>query len=169
MNAIHEVVHSLAAEVFGGSKVAFLGAGSPLRADDSVGLYIVNELKSRLTAHSGQELRFCLGESAPENFSGEIRDFGTTHLVIIDAADMGEVPGTMKMIAQDQIGGTSFSTHMLPLKMLTDYLVMTTGCQVFVVGVQPKSLVFGQLVSEPVKAAADEFLERFVAEWQKAT
>lgn len=158
-----------AAAIAGGSKVAFLGVGSPLRADDSVGLYIVKELMSRITAHPGQELRFHLGESAPENFSGEIRSFGTTHLVIIDAADMGEAPGTMRIIDKEQIGGTSFSTHMLPLKMLTDYLIMTTGCQVFVVGVQPQCLAFGQLISEPVQKAADEFLEGFVKEWQKAT
>lgn len=166
---MNEVVHQLITGIDGGSKVVFLGVGSPLRADDSVGLYIVGELKSRLTAHSGQELRFYLGESAPENFSGEIRNFGTTHLVIVDAADLGEEPGTMRIIEKDRIGGTSFSTHMLPLKMLTDYLVMTTGCQVFVVGIQPNSLAFGQLISEPVKETADKFLETFIIKWQKAT
>jgi hydrogenase 3 maturation protease len=166
---MNQVIHHLITGIGGGSNIAFLGVGSPLRADDSVGLYIVGELKSRLTAHSGQELRFYLGESAPENFSGEIRNFGTTHLIIVDAADMDEAPGVMKIIEKDRIGGTSFSTHMMPLKMLTDYLVMTTGCQVFVVGIQPKCLAFGQLISEPVKETADQFLERFVAEWQKAT
>ena len=166
---MNELITTLTAAIAGGSKVAFLGVGSPLRADDSVGLYITGELKSRLTAHSGQELLFCLGESAPENFSGEIRNFGTTHLVVVDAADFGEAPGTMRVIDKDQIGGTSFSTHMMPLKMLTDYLVMTTGCQVFVVGVQPQRLAFGQLISEPVQKAADEFLERFITNWQKAT
>jgi hydrogenase 3 maturation protease len=164
-----EIIPHLITGIRGGSKIAFLGIGSPLRADDSVGLYIVNEMMSRLVPYPGQEFRFCLGESAPENFSGEIRSFGTTHLVIIDAADMGTTPGTMRLIAQDQIGGTSFSTHMLPLKMLTDYLVMTTGCQVFVVGVQPRSLAFGQLISEPVKEAADKFLDQLTAEWHKAT
>jgi hydrogenase 3 maturation protease len=166
---MNEVIQYLTAGIRSGSKVAFLGVGSPLRADDSVGLYIVKELMSRLMPFAGQEFRFCLGESAPENFSGEIRNFGTTHLVIIDAADIGEAPGTMRLIPQDQIGGTSFSTHMLPLKMLTDYLVLTTGCQVFVIGIQPKTLVFGQLISEPVKAAADEFIEKLITEWQKAT
>jgi hydrogenase 3 maturation protease len=166
---MNSLITTLTTGIAGGSKVAFLGVGSPLRADDSVGLYITNELKSRITAYSGQELRFYLGESAPENFSGEIRNFGTTHLVIIDAADLGEEPGAMRLIDQDQIGGTSFSTHMLPLKMLTNYLVMTTGCQVFVVGMQPKCLAFGQLISEPVQQAADRFLEGFIANWQKAT
>lgn len=166
---MNRMILTLTAEIVGGSKVAFLGVGSPLRADDSVGLYIVNKLASRLTPHAGQELRFYLGESAPENFSGEIRNFGTTHLVVIDAADMSEAPGTMRIIEQDQIGGTSFSTHMMPLKMLTDYLVMATGCKVFVLGIQPQSLAFGQLISEPVQKAADQFLAEFVTQWQKAT
>lgn len=154
-----EVVNRLLEIGKEGRKIAFLGVGSPLRADDAVGLLIVEELRSRLKSTSERELRFYLGESAPENFSGEIRDFCPTDLVIFDAAEIGEEPGTFSLIEQDQIGGVSFSTHMLPLKILCNYLVMVTGCRVTVVGVQPKALEFGEQVSEEVRKAVERFVE----------
>lgn len=161
---MNEVARQLVTAIRDGAKVVFLGVGSPLRADDAVGLYVVSELMTRLTPGPEQEFRFYLGEAAPENFSGEIRTFGTTHLVIIDAAELGAAPGTMRIIEPDRIGGTGFSTHMLPLKMLTDYLVMTTGCKILILGIQPRNLEFGQVLSEVVRQAAEEFIEEFLNE-----
>lgn len=143
-------------------RIAFLGVGSPLRSDDSIGLYIVSNLENRLSSGQKRETRFYLGESAPENFSGELRNFNPWHLMIFDAAEIGQKPGTFKPIQLAEIGGVSFSTHMLPLKILVEYLVATIGCKVMVVGVQPKTLDFAQPVSEEVKIAADQFVEGFL-------
>jgi hydrogenase 3 maturation protease len=166
---MREVIDHLISNIQSGCRIAFLGVGSPLRADDSVGLYVVKELMRCLKPETGKELRFYLGESAPENFTGEIRDFRPTHLIIFDAAELGEEPGDFKIIEREAIGGVSFSTHMLPLKMLTDYVVMTTGCEVVIVGVQPENLEFGGEMSEVVKKAAKEFVEEFVKAWERAT
>jgi hydrogenase 3 maturation protease len=154
---------TLAEFLAGSGKIAFLGAGSPLRADDSIGLYIVEGLEKRLKSDKNREIRFYLGESAPENFSGAIRDFGPTHLVIFDAAEMDQAPGYITTIQPAEIGGVSFSTHMLPLKILVEYLTATIGCEVMVVGVQPKSLDFAMPVSAEVTTAADEFVNGFKA------
>ncbi|MGE5581290.1 MAG: hydrogenase maturation peptidase HycI [Bacillota bacterium] len=142
-------------------KIAFLGVGSPLRSDDSVGLYIVTRLQELLTPDCRKELSFYLGESAPENFSGEIRRRKPSHVVIFDAADLGEEPGTFAIIERERIGGVSFSTHTLPLKILADYLVQTIDCQVIVLGIQPKLREFAYPMSGEVKEAADGFLEEF--------
>lgn len=141
-------------------KIAFLGVGSPLRADDSVGLYIVSELEKRLKPKPEQQFRFYLGESAPENFSGEIRNFSPDHLLIFDAAELECQPGECTLIDQDSIGGVSFCTHMLPLKILADYLRTTAGCQVTVIGVKPKLLEFAYPMTGEVTAGA----ERLIAE-----
>lgn len=164
---MEQVITTLSQNIIAGSRIAILGVGSPLRADDSVGLYIVTELMARLKTDSKQEFRFYLGESAPENFTGEIRSFEPTHLLIFDAAEQDEIPGTFALIAPNQIGGTSFSTHMLPLKMLTDYLSITTGCAVLVVGIQPKYLEFAEPLSTVVKDAADRFIDLFTKALQK--
>jgi len=139
-------------------RIAFLGVGSPLRADDSVGLYLVAEFEQALPASPHRELRFYLGESAPENFTGVIREFAPTHLIICDAAKMDASPGTFAIIEPEKIGGVSFTTHTLPLKILVDYFIATTGCQVTIIGVQPKSLDFAHPLSPEVKAAADRFV-----------
>lgn len=141
-------------------RVAFLGVGSPLRADDSVGLHIVESLQQTLKPTPDQEFQFFLGESAPENFSGAIRVFGPTHLLIFDAADLNLDPGSFALIEEEQIGGISFSTHMLPLKILTAYLTATTSCEVVVVGVQPKMMEFAYPMTPEVRQAADQFISR---------
>ena len=155
-------INSLAEFFTDGGRFAFLGVGSPLRADDSVGLYITESLENRLKPGKDKEMRFYLGESAPENFSGELRNFSPSHLVIFDAAEIGETPGYFRPIQPAEIGGVSFSTHMLPLKILVEYLVATIGCKVMVVGVQPKNLEFAEPLSVEVKQAADKFVEEFV-------
>jgi hydrogenase 3 maturation protease len=139
-------------------KIAFLGVGSPLRADDSIGLYIVSELEKRLSKQTHREYYFHLGESAPENFVGIIRSQLPSHVVIFDAAEMGQNPGTFNLIPAEQIDGFGFSTHMLPLKILIDYLKTTIHCQVIVVGIQPKLLEFGYPATDEVKNSADRFI-----------
>ena len=153
-----EIVAELLKRLQEGNKIAFLGVGSPLRADDSIGLYIVSELESQLKKNSGREYRFYLGESAPENFSGIIRSESPSHVVIIDAAELNQKPGALSLIPLEQIEGASFSTHTLPLKILIDYLKKTIACQVVIVGVQPKLLEFGYPITSEVKKAADQFV-----------
>jgi hydrogenase 3 maturation protease len=143
-------------------RIVFLGVGSPLRADDSVGLYIVSELEKRLKAEPEQEFRFYLGEAAPENFSGEIRHFGPDLVLIFDAAEMDLEPGVITIIEQENIGGISFCTHMLPLKILANYLTACTGCQVTVVGVQPKLLEFAWPLTQEVKAGAEQLIKELL-------
>ncbi len=155
MTGVIDCLHSFIKE---GRKIAFLGVGSPLRADDSVGLFIVSEFQERLKSSPDKEFLFYLGESAPENFSGEIRNEAPSHLVIFDAAEMDKEPGSFSIIEKDQIGGTSFSTHMLPLKILVEYIIQTAGCRVMVIGVQPKSLDFAVPLSAEVMEAANQFV-----------
>ena len=156
---MNEILRALTDVLSYGTRIACLGVGSPLRADDAVGLYLLDRLKERLSPVSGQELRFYRGESAPENFSGEIRQFAPTHLVILDAAQLEELPGSFRRIDPEAIAEVSFTTHMLPLKVLVAYLQQVTSCQTLIVGVQPQLLDFGTELSPVVQKAADEFVE----------
>ena len=166
MNA---VVERLTAVWQDGSKIAFLGVGSPLRADDSVGLFIVAELAKQLTKVDSKQLRFYLGESAPENFSGAIRQFAPDYVILFDAARFASEPGSFRLIHSNEIAGATFCTHMLPLGILANYLEATAGCQVLVVGVQPDTLEFGYPISKRVEQAATEFVETFLKSIQFKT
>jgi hydrogenase 3 maturation protease len=96
-----------------------------------------------------------LGETAPENLTGEIRRFQPTHVVILDAADVGAAPGHIEVIPNDApTQNPTISTHSLPMKVFTDFLTKSIGCQAVVAGIQPATREFGRPVSAAVKRAA---------------
>ena len=128
-------------------KIAVLGVGSDLRADDAAGILIAEQLKKEI---SNSRVKVFLGATAPENLTGEIIRFKPTHLLILDSADISAKPGTIEIIDVDQVRGISFSTHQMPFKVLVDYILNYIKCSIFIIGIQPKSLKFGGSVSKEV-------------------
>lgn len=155
---MNEISQQLAALINKTPKIAFLGVGSPLRTDDNVGNRIVAALSEKLQAHSGQEFRFYQGESAPENFTGAIRDYKPDLLIIFDAAELGKPPGAFLIIPPERIEGMSFASHVLPLKIICNYLKTTVECEIIIVGIQPQSVVFGESLSATIQEAMDQFV-----------
>jgi hydrogenase 3 maturation protease len=146
-------------------RVAVLAIGSALRADDAAGMLAGEELAG-LSAHEGAGARVAvfLGGTAPENLTGEIKRFRPTHLVILDAADMGREPGCIELMEPAALSlNTSVSTHGLPVAMLADYLRRFTGCEVIVIGIQPETRGFGEEPSEKVRGAARELAAAIAA------
>lgn len=106
------------------------------------------------------------GGTAPENLTGEILRFEPSHILLVDAADLGLKPGTVKLIDPETIGGASFSTHALPLKILADYLRQSLPCparnasrsnvgrHIIILGIQPKQSEFDSAPSREIKQAA---------------
>lgn len=136
----------------GAKKVAVLGVGSELRADDIAGMQAAEQLKKNYKGNSKYpKLKVFLGATAPENLTGEIKKFGPSHLLIIDSADTGAKPGTIFFIKPEEVEGVSFSTHMMPLKLMIDYIVQSINCRIIILGIQPKILQFGKPISKEVK------------------
>jgi hydrogenase 3 maturation protease len=104
-----------------------------------------------------------VGDTAPENFTGEIKKCKPSHLVVIDAADMGKKPGYIAVIGEEKIShGISFCTHQLPITILTDYLKQEINCSSILIGIQPKKLDFNAQPTKPVKDAVKK-LSAFLA------
>ncbi len=97
-----------------------------------------------------------MGGTAPENVTGEVRRLAPTHVLLVDSAEMGEAPGSVRLIGAGRIAGTSFSTHSLPLSVLARYLERELGSRVIVIGIEPKSLAFGGRLSPEVERAIEE-------------
>ncbi len=97
-----------------------------------------------------------LGDTAPENVTGEIRRLAPTHVLFVDAADLGEEPGSVRVFESADIAGMTSSTHTLPLHVIADYLTREVGCRVLFLGLQPKSLVFGETISNEVATAIED-------------
>ncbi len=71
---------------------------------------------------------------------------------------MGEPPGTIRLIDPANIGGASFGTHGLPLTVLASYLATEIACVVTIIGIQPASIEYGEKLSAPVAASAEEVI-----------
>jgi len=135
-----------------------LGIGSVLRSDDAAGMYFI-ELLGKMIKQDN--LLLIAGSTAPENFSGVIKDFEPDVLFVVDAAYMGLLPGEAKIVPACDIGGVSFSTHMLPLTVMLKYIEAETGCDVLFVGIQPKCTDYGLCMCNDVKKGAEQLAEYF--------
>jgi hydrogenase 3 maturation protease len=147
----------------GRTRIAVMGIGNDLRADDGAGTLVVRRLLKYDYAFDKAYIRVIQAGQAPENSTWILRGFDPHLILLIDAADMGEVPGTVHWIAMEDISGLSASTHSLPLSMLASYLEQEFDCQVALLGIQPASNAFGRPVSLEVLQAVDEIVSELSA------
>jgi hydrogenase 3 maturation protease len=143
----------------GATKLSILGAGSFQKADDAAGVIVTDRLKERFGGEVFDRLAIYTGECAPENFTGEIKKFMPSHMILIDAANTHEEPGNVTFIQPEVIGGVSFSTHILPLKIIIEYLVMETGCDMTIIGIQPKDITYGAEITPAVMEAIEDTVD----------
>ncbi len=143
-----EVKEKLLRQISDMKKVAIMGVGNDLRGDDAAGLEVVRTLK--LSSDFKNIIQIIDAGSVPENYSELIREFRATHLIIIDAAVMNGYPGEIRLIDEDQIGDVFISTHRLPLNLLSTFLKNSTGTKTIFIGIQPKSVGFGETITEEV-------------------
>jgi len=149
--SLHQLLNRRTAE----TRVAIVGIGNTLRSDDAAGVLAVRALmRSRLMPDLKTVLVMDAGH-APENTTGELRTFAPDLVLLIDAAEMGEMPGSIHWIEMDEIEGMSASTHSLPLSALAGYLNWELKCEVTLLGIQPASNDVGEMVSPEVLRAVN--------------
>ena len=136
-------------------RIAVLGIGSLLRADDAVGMIIAEKLKSHIQDNKKNgQIKVFLGETAPENLTGQIKKFKPTHLIIIDAVDLHLNIGDLRVVNICMEAGVSFSTHRVPMGILRDYLYKSIGCETILLGMQPGSTEFCGCLSPQIPKSA---------------
>ena len=143
-------------------RIAIVGIGNAFRSDDAAGVLVAHKL---IRADSVQNLDTVLvmdAGHAPEYSTGELRRFAPDVVILIDAADMGETPGTIRWIEMDDLDGMSASTHSMPLSMLASYLTLALDCRVALLGIQPKSNDVGESISREVSEAVDEVINGLI-------
>ena len=131
-----------------------VGIGNPLRADDGAGPYLVKLLQNKVPA-----LLIDAG-SVPENYLEQILVHKPEAIVLVDAAYMGETPGTYKLIPDTLLPETSFSTHQISLKVFVALLRGMCPAPVYVLGIEPKITDFKEELSTEVRNG----VERLAAE-----
>lgn len=137
-------------------KIAILGIGNELRGDDAAGVIIARELLTHGAQRASATICVIEAGAAPEAFTGKLRRFDPDLVLMIDAAQMDQPPGTIRLIEWQDTIGLSASTHTLPLNVIAQYLVTDLGCDVAVIGIQPYANAFDTPLSPAVRRAVDE-------------
>jgi hydrogenase 3 maturation protease len=135
-------------------RVAIIGVGNSLQGDDGAGQALIALLREHLPVN--QHILLLDGGTAPENLTGKLRRFQPDLVLIVDAAWMEEQGGSIRVLDPDRLEGVSFSSHTLPLSMLTHYLRSELGCEVLLIGIQPLSLAEGEHLTLLVEQAVDQ-------------
>jgi hydrogenase maturation protease len=130
-------------------KILFVGIGNLLKRDDGVGVYITRGIKN-----SGHISALTV-EVSIENYIGKINTLNPDILVLIDCVDMKSSPGTCRLIPVDNIQDLTFNTHNISLKKLSEFFVMP----VYILGIQPEKVDFGEKLSYIVMKVADKIIQ----------
>jgi len=136
------------------NKVAVLGIGQELCADDAAGVLVARHLQHLVDAPD----RVLVVEAglAPENYTGLLRKFQPNLVILVDAAHLDETPGAVRLLDWKNAGGLSASTHTMPLSLLGGYLNREIGCEIAFIGIQAANTTFDQEPSPEVKNAAQQ-------------
>lgn len=132
-------------------RIVILGIGSSIRSDDAVGMEVVKCLKKKKM----KNVLLISADTNPESFTGPIRRFSPSHVLMIDAAHMSVEPGTGKLIPIELIRKGSISTHHLPLSELATFIKETMNAKVALLGIQPKNLSIGSVLTPELRNAAE--------------
>lgn len=128
--------------------VLFVGIGNVLKQDDGVGVFISNNIKgnnriSKLTV-----------EVSIENYIGKINSLNPDILVLIDCVEMNATPGSYRIFSLSQLEDLTFNTHNISLKKLSEFFSMS----VYILGIQPEKLDFGENITYLVKKEATKLI-----------
>lgn len=147
-------------------RLAILGIGNELNGDDAAGVLVARGLTARLNtlrAPAGDQILVIEAGPAPESFTGPLRRFAPNLVVLVDAAEMEEPAGTVRVFDWTEAEGMSASTHSMPPSMLAKFLVAELGCRVALVGIQPAGLAFDSGVSQAVRISVQEIVSEIAS------
>ena len=135
----------------GSRKVVIAGIGNPIRTDDYVGLKVVEQLKGKLP----NTVLLLEAETVPESYLSDVEEFEPSHVLIIDAANLGLKSGQARLVDVEMTANYSaITTHLLPLRIFCDYIKQTTGAKIALLLIEPGSMAFGEGLTPKVEAAA---------------
>lgn len=146
-----------------------LGIGNTLLTDEGVGIHVINYLASKYPGLPGVDfvdggtLSFTLAELLADN----------TRLIVVDAAHLGEVPGTVFCFEdaemENYLKGNRQSVHEVGLADLLDIARLSEHypeCKALV-GIEPQSIDWGEEPTTSVAAAIPEAAEQVMLLLQK--
>lgn len=151
-----------------------LGLGNTLLGDEGIGVHVVHTLEKtcgameRVTVLDGGTLSFTL--------ASYIED--ADHLIIIDAAQLHDAPGTISVFEGDDMdrfvtGNRNKSVHEVNITdiLALSYLSGHLPARRALIGIQPKNIDWSNSLSEPLAHAipkACAATQDLIKKWQQA-
>ncbi|PKG32280.1 hydrogenase 3 maturation endopeptidase HyCI [Methanoregula sp.] len=136
--------------------ITVVGIGDELSPSDRHGMTAAREIDRQ----SIPGVQVFLAETVPENITGPLRKYRPDHVLFLDAAEMGERPGTIARIEPEQVRARLFSTHALPLPVVMEYIERDIGIPVTLLGIQPETSSPGNALSGTDRRYFDENLRQ---------
>jgi len=145
-------------------KICIIGIGNYDRADDYVGSAVIELLEEK---NFPENIKLINAGPVPEAVTATIKRFEPQYLIIVDAAQMEEEPGTIRIFSEKNVDSAYMITpHKVSMKMYTQYLKhFLKGLKTVFIGIQPKSLRYYEGMTENVKVSAtvvSELLENIL-------
>lgn len=130
-------------------KACLVAIGNRLRGDDGAGPALVSRLRDQVD--------FPLFDAgvAVENHLEQIAAEHPEAICFVDATDFGGRSGEARLLPPSELIGRP-STHAPSLAIAAEYLVNRTGCEVWLLAIQPQSTGLGDDLSAPVKRCIEQ-------------
>ena len=134
-------------------KVVIVGIGNVLKGDDGFGPALVGRLLGKTKA-------LCIDAgTAPENYTGKIVKAEPDTILLVDAAHLDLPPGRYQILKPDEILKSGFTTHDMSPRMFMEFVGSRTKAAIYMLGVQPERVTFGDEMSDTLKKTLDEITE----------
>jgi len=140
-----------------GSKTVIVGIGNTLKGDDGVGSLICEQLQQ-----AGVGVELIDAGTVPESYIQPIIKKVPRNLLIIDAIDFGDSPGTINIFKPEQLNSLVVSTHTLSPRIFVDMITQVINVDVYFIGVQPAQTTFGQFLSDDIRCALQRLVDLLV-------
>lgn len=150
---LRELLSSCSSE----ARLAIVGVGHPMRADDYVGSYAVKAVIEATDGALPEGAYLFDVENSVEALVGTLAKLGLKHVIFIDACEMGLRAGETSLLSVEDTSYPFFTTHGIPLKVLAERLLPES--KVWVLAIQPKQAEFGGTLSTEVELAASNISE----------
>jgi len=129
--------------------------GHELAGDDAVGVVIGRAIVDRLP------WTVIEASNAPESFVVKVAEAEPASVILIDAMDLQDRPGSVRLLPADEVGRLSPSTHGPSPVHFLDLVRMMHPTLAWILGVQPGSVKMGCGLDVAVRESADLIVEAF--------
>jgi hydrogenase 3 maturation protease len=134
-------------------KIALVGVGNVLKADDGAGPLLISRLRQVLQER--REVALFDAGVTPENQLGPIIRSGVETVIVVDAVDLGEQPGTVRLVPEKDLAAADLSTHAMNPGFFMHYLKENGVDNILFLGIQPGKVGLGEEISPQVGKTLD--------------